>query len=127
MGRKARKGSTPERDRTILKFLSIWNDPKVTRDIVRKAPNNVIKSIVNAVLNIQRSEHLRGHIEPGLKRKLAKHRRQIARITNQGGSLEKRRQLILQHGGQFLSLLPILLSTVLSTLGPAVLPKILGD
>lgn len=126
MARSRRRKSKPQSDRAILNFLSVWDDPKESRAVVSKASDNVIKGIVNSVLNVERSEHLKGKLDPALRRKLSRHRVQIAKITSGRGTIKTKRRLILQRGGSFLSLLPILLSTVLSTIGSAVLPKILG-
>ena len=96
-----------------LKLLAVCQDPKVRKSILTRAPDELIKKICNALLNVER-----GNVElaPKNKKIVAKHRKTIAKLTSLKYTLDKKRKFLTQKGGIF-PIIPILLSTALSALG----------
>ena len=96
-----------------IKFLSIVKKPELTKQVLTTAPDGVIKVIANAALN---AAHGEVHLTKSQKRKFKTNKDLFATLLDRKKSLKVKRRQLNQKGG--LSLLPVLLSTVLSTLGP---------
>ena len=90
-------------------------DPCVRSAILNGAPDKLVKTICNAVLNVER-----GDIDLNKRQKqvFKKHRKAIAKLTSRSYSLGQKRKFLKQKGGAF-PLIPILLSTALTALGSA--------
>ena len=105
--------------RTVIKrafkFLSDCQDPRVRSTILARAPDKLIKTICNAVLNVERGDIV---LSKKQKQLFKKNRKHIAKLTSRDYSLGQKRNFLKQKGGAF-PLIPILLSTALSTLGSA--------
>ena len=103
-----------------IKYLATTRNPRIQQQILKSSPATVIKSICNAALNAQRGEVRLTQAE---KRLLAKHRALIDELVDQARPLESKRKSLVRNAAQnqkgkgLVALLPILLSTVLSTLG----------
>jgi hypothetical protein len=106
-----------------MKFLSIApNDPDLLRKLIRVAPDSVIKAICNAALNSYRGDI---GLSAKQKRRLKPAKRLVLGLIDRHKSLKQKRNLILkQKGGAFF--IPLLLSTLASTLGPAIISAISG-
>ena len=102
-----------------VKFLSQCHDPKVVSLILRKADNSLVKGICNAALNLSKGEV---PLSTKKKRYFAHHRKFIDTLTSPKVGLARKRAII-QKGGAFGAIIPILLSTVLGTLGSAIFHK----
>ena len=101
--------------KNTVKFLSFCQDSLIHKDILSRAPVNVIKSICNAALNCQAGPV---PLSKGQKQILRKHRKIINTLVQKEVPLERKRQVLVQHGGGIAALiLPVILSTVLSALG----------
>ena len=101
-------------NKRYVKFLSVCKDPKCVKTLLHSAPDHVIKTICNAALNAQRGDV---RISKSHKRLFQQHRKLFASLVNKKVPIKvKKRQLIRQKGGAF-PLIPILLSTVLSSVG----------
>ncbi|KAF0146584.1 MAG: hypothetical protein FD143_3317 [Ignavibacteria bacterium] len=85
-----------------IKFLSVCKDPRIIRGVLKRSPNNVIKTLCNATINAAQGEI-------NLKNSLIK----------RGETVEKKRKLLVQKGGGpiLAAVLPIVLNTVLSAIG----------
>ena len=103
-----------------LKFLSICKDPITRRQVIKNSPDNVIKGIANAALNAQKGQV---KLTKGQALQLGKYRKEIYSLTDKAKSIKAKRGILVQHGG--LAILPLLLSTVLATLGSAVVDRVL--
>ena len=101
--------------KNTIKFLSFCQDPQIHKDILSRAPANVIKGICNATLNCGCGDiKLSGR----QKRVLRRHRKFISGLINKEIPLEHKRKILVQHGGGIAAaIIPLILSTVLSTLG----------
>ena len=95
-----------------IKFLSVCKDPQTLRVAVKRSPDSVVKGICNCALNAQKGDI---RLNPHQKKILAKHRREIQTLSESGTSIKKKRSVLNQKGG--FTFLPLLLSTVLGTLG----------
>ena len=103
------------------KFLSFCQDRQIHKDILSRAPPNVIKGICNAAINCQRGEV---KLSAKQKRILDKHRNLIQNLVNKGVPLERKRRVLVQHGGTIAAaIIPIILSPVLGALGSKLFQK----
>lgn len=98
-----------------LKFLAVCNNPKTASVVLRNSPDTVIKRICDAALNAANGPiPIPDHTKQQFQSKRALFNELIDPHVP---IVRKRRHLSSQKGGA-LPLIPILLSTVLSTLGP---------
>ena len=110
--------SNPKNVKRYIKLLSILHEPSQQKAILKKAPDGVIKSICDAALNAQRGDI---RLSPNAKKKFAAQRVLFNSLISRKVSLPKKRRKLIQRGG--LAILPILLSTVLSSLGSLLFSK----
>ena len=99
-----------------IKFLSVCKDPRIIRGVLKRSPNNVIKTLCNATINAAQGEiNLKKHD----RKTLSRHRKFIASLIKRGETVEKKRKLLVQKGGGpiLAAVLPIVLNTVLSAIG----------
>lgn len=94
-----------------LKFLSICKNPTTTSQVIRSAPEKVIKVICNAALNAQQGEI---SLTPSQKKQFSKHRNLFSSLISKSIPIVKKRKILSQKGGA--AVLPILLSAILSAL-----------
>ena len=107
--------------KNTINFLSFCQDNQIHKDILNRAPINVIKSICNAALNCQAGPV---PLSKGQKQLLRRHRNIIKTLVQKDVPLERKRQVLIQHGGGIAALiLPVILSTVLSALGSKLFKK----
>jgi hypothetical protein len=99
-----------------IKFLSICRDKSLIRTILKQSPNSVIKAICNAALNAERGDV---HLSRKQKHYLAQYRKQIRKLTSRDVPLAQKRKAIQIGGAGFLAAIPLILSTVLSSIGSA--------
>ena len=98
-----------------IKFLSFCQDPQLQKGIIGRAPPNVLKAICNAAYNAQRGEVKLTTLQ---KRILKKHSGVIHKLVDRNVSLDRKRRVLTQSGGCIIAaVIPILLSSVLSSLG----------
>jgi hypothetical protein len=104
-----------------IKWLADGQDPNIVKKYMNHAPPSVIKGVVNAALNIQKGKGI--DLSPKQKKLFSKHRKQFEYLTNRQICLKKKKRL-LQKGGLFpFALIAPILSTALSLVGSAFLPK----
>jgi hypothetical protein len=105
-----------------VKFLATCKHPTTFRQVVRSAPDSVIKSICNASLNA-----LAGDVAlTGAQLKhLHKFRKSVIYLTTKGVPLPRKRALLLSTNAQVggFSFVPSLLSSVLGSLGSSFLSQ----
>ncbi len=107
--------------KNTIKFLSFCQDKRIHKDILSRAPPNVIKRICDAALNAQQ-----GQVTLSKKQKLvlAHHRKTIEKLLEKAIPVERKRRILVQRGGGIAALiLPIILSTVLEALGSKLFKK----
>ena len=112
----------PKKRKTIkptVKFLAACRDPQIVSHILSKADKNLVKGICNAAYNVTRGDV---PLSRPKKRLFAKYRPVFDTLTAPNKSLEVKRQLV-QKGGALPALIPILLSTVLGTIGSALFSR----
>ena len=95
--------------------MAEWKDPHVRSAILNGVPDKFVKTICNAVLNVERGDiaHNRRNNQA-----FKKHRKAIPKLTSRSYSFGQKRKFLMQKGGAFL-IIPILLSTALTTFGSA--------
>ena len=106
-----------------LKFLSLSNNPQVQRIVLNAAHDSVYKAICSAFFNIAENPEI-GPLTVKNRRLLKKFHPLIRRIISPALSLRRKRSVIQRGGGIFLaSVLPMILSSAISFLGSAFLPR----
>lgn len=109
-----------KRTKRTLKFLAGCTDPFVTKRILQKANQDLVKGICNAAYNVSQGEI---PLSRNQKRLFARHRPVLAALTTPHISVPEKQKKI-QRGGAFgailAAVLPTLLSTVLSGVGSAI-------
>ncbi len=101
-----------------IKLLALVSDPSQQKILIKRSPDSVIKSICDAALNAQKGDV---SISRQKKKRLANQRNLFSKLTNRKVSILKKRKFLVQRGG--LAILPILLSTVLGSLGSLLFSK----
>jgi ABC-type methionine transport system ATPase subunit len=101
-----------------VKLLALLRDPNQQVALLKKAPEQVIKSICDAALNAQQGDI---RLSKSVKKTFAKKRELFHKLTSRSLSIPKKRRLLVQRGG--FAILPLLLSTVLGTIGSALFSK----
>ena len=115
---KRRPAKSKEVKHTV-KFLQHPLNPAAARQVIRSAPEGVIKKICDIALNAKSNPAVK--LTPAQRKTLAQHRRQIGVLTDLHKSVKKKRQL-LQSGG-VLPFLPVLLGSAIATLGAHLFSK----
>ena len=86
---------------------------RVRSAILNGAPDKLVKTICNVVLNVERGDI---GVNKRQKQVFKKHRKAISNFTSRSYSLGQKRKLLKQKGGAF-PIIQILLSTALTVLG----------
>ena len=94
-------------------LLAECKDPRVRSAIQNGAPENLVKTICNAVLNVEQGDIA---LNKRQKQAFKKHRKAISKLSNRRFSLGQKSKFLKQKGGAF-PIIPILLSTALTALG----------
>ena len=101
--------------RKTIKFLSVCNNPRVVKGILKSAPDRVIKAVCNAAINAAQGDV---NLNRTHKKVLSTHRAFINSLIQKGEPVKRKRQILVQKGGFVAGLvLPIILSSVLSAVG----------
>lgn len=95
--------------------MSVCRNPKIVREILRSAPDSVIKAICNVALNA-----LKGDVKLSASQKLLfkKHKRAILTLADRKKPLLQKRKVVQQSGGFWI---PALVGGILALLGSKVL------
>ena len=115
----------PRKDNVVVKrtvkYLSVCRNPKILREILRTAPDGVIKAICNVALNA-----LKGDVKLSATQKslFRRHKSVILGLCSKKSSLKQKRKLLQQKGGAFF--LAPLIKGVLSLLGGGLLGNLFG-
>ena len=112
----ARKKEKPVK--RYVQFLSLCKDPASRKLVLQKAPESVIKAICNASLNASNGDI---RLTPKQKKLFKRYQPLFQHLNSRQESIPKKRKLLVQKGG--LAILPIILSTVLGSLGSALFSK----
>ena len=97
-----------------VELLKDCKDPKLTRVLLKNAPDGVIKIISDAALNCYRGDI---DLTPKQKNLLKKDTGHISKLISKKVTISTKRRSISQKGG--FSWIPLLIGTALSALGPA--------
>ncbi len=105
-----------------IKYLAHCKNPSVCKAVLKDSPDNVIKCVCNAALNA-----CRGDIKLTKKQKriLSQNKVSLSRLVDPHRSIKQKRKIINQKGG--IGFIPLLLSTVLGTIGSALFNRITGN
>ena len=104
-----------------IKYLALCKNPEIISRIISDSPENVIKAICNAALNTAQGNVA---LKPWEKKILSKNREVIERLIHKGEAASRKRQILLQTGGNALGLLiPTILGSVISSLGTGFINK----
>lgn len=116
VNRKALSGK--QITKRFVKFLSVVRSPTLFKSTVKAAPDQVIKTLCNAALTARKSNLQFGK---GRLAKIKRNRTSIYKLTDPKIPLKKKRTILVQGGG--FAWLPLILSTVLGTVGSALFNK----
>ena len=101
--------------KNTIKFLSFCQDKRIHKDILSRAPPNVIKRICDAALNAREGQVI---LSKKQKQVLARHRKTIEKLLEKSLPLERKRKVLVQQGGGIAAvIIPVILSAVLEALG----------
>ncbi len=104
-----------------IKYLALCRNPRTCKAVLGDSSDGVIKCICNAALNAYKGDV---RLSGAQKHTLARHRRTIGQLIDRGVSIKKKRRVLVQKGG--LAFLPLLLTTVLGSVGSALFEKLIG-
>lgn len=96
-----------------VKNLSVCYEPKEYNAAIKAAPDNVIKTICNAALNVQKNKRV--HLSPAHRALFKRHSSAIERLVSKSVALSKKRKILQQRGGAFW--IPALIGAAISTIG----------
>ena len=113
-GRLNSKSKKRQLVKQYIKLLARNANSDLNLDLIRHSPDEVVKAIANACLNASKGEV---HFTPKQKTLLVPYRASILKLTTKGVPIPERRKILEQEGGSLF--LPLILSTVLGTLGSA--------
>ena len=104
-----------------IKFLSFCQDKRIHKDILSRAPPNVIKRICDAALNAREGQVI---LSKKQKQILARHRKTIEKLLQKSIPVERKRRVLVQQGGGIAAvIIPVILSAVLEALGSKLFKK----
>ena len=98
-----------------FKLLAECKDPRVQSALLNWATDKLVKTICNAVLNVERGDIA---LNKRQKQAFKKHRKDISNVTSRSYSVGQKNKCLKGKGGAF-HLIQILLSTALTALGSA--------
>jgi hypothetical protein len=106
----------------LVKLLAdCKSNPRLFKLLLQSAPDQSIKTICNAALNLSCNPSVK--IPQKIKRKLRTHKKIISKLISKNISVSKKRELLTrQHGGAF-PLLATLIPAAISFLGSALFSK----
>ena len=104
-----------------IKFLSFCQDKRIHKDILSRAPPNVITRIYDAALNVREGQVI---LSKKQKQLLARHRKTIEKLLTKSVPVERKRRVLVQQGGGIAAvIIPVILSAVLEALGSKLFKK----
>jgi hypothetical protein len=115
MADASKRKFVPSKDRkhTVKYLQHMGNKPKAYNATIKAASDNVIKTICNAALNVQRNKRIK--LAPAHRALFAKHDATVQKLVSKKIALPKKRKLLSQRGGAFW--IPALIRAALSVLG----------
>lgn len=102
-------------NKRYIKLLSVSPQNSLTQHLVSAAPIPILKLISNAAIHAQRGNL---NLTNNTKNRFRKNRKLFNILTNKRFNFNQKRRALVQKGGAAAAILPLLLSTVLSGLGP---------
>ena len=96
-----------------VKYLSVCSNPRAYSSVLKGAPDEVIKAICNAALNIEQGDI---RLSPAQRRLFSAHRKTISKATSRTVDLKSKRNLIQSQKGGY-SVVPLLIGAALLALG----------
>jgi hypothetical protein len=101
-----------------LKYLAVCKDKSTYRQLLRSAPDAVVKRICDLALNAIKGTDV--NLTPAQKRMFGKHRKQVLKLIDHKVGLKSKRAL-LQSGG--FAWIPALVGALLGSFGTTLLGK----
>ena len=102
----------------FIKLLAVNPNPVQNLELLKTAPDEVIKTICNAAYNLTNGAV---PLKPKQKSFFKKYKLPITKLVQKGPSIQQKRRTLVQEGGGFF--LPLLLSTVLGALPSLLLSR----
>jgi len=104
----------------FIKFLSVCQNPRISKEVIKGSPDIIIKRICDAALNAHSGEVA---IPKRSKQKFHAKRKLIEKLIDNKIPISAKRRYISNQRGGALSFLPLLLSTVIGSLGSTLFNK----
>lgn len=100
-------------NKRYLELLSCSTQNSLTKQLISSAPITILKLVSNAAIHV-----LRGNISltAVTKSRFRRNKHLLLILANKGYTFTEKRKALVQKGGA--AIIPLLLSTVLSALGP---------
>jgi hypothetical protein len=117
-----RRPSAASVGKHTIKYLETCTDPHAYTAMARAAPDDTIRAICNAALNVERGDI---HLAPDQKVLFHTHRGEIATLTSPRVSLARKRKVIQNQKGGFF-FIPALIGAALGTVGSKLIGSLIG-
>lgn len=101
-----------------LKYLAVCKHPSLVHQVLKHAPDSVVKGVCNVALNAVAGDV---NFTPAQRKLFSRHRAAIYRLGDKKLSLATKRRVLNQHGSGFF--IPALIGGVLSLLGSNIISK----
>lgn len=98
----------------FIKFISVVPNRQVLKTVLKSAPDQVIKSISNAAINAMRGDV---NLTSTQKRLFAKQRTLFNKLVSPNIKIKQKKNILVNQRGGLFPIIPILLGTVLGSLG----------
>lgn len=89
------RGKRPDVAKRTVKFLTICRNPKVAHEVLRHAPDPVVKALCNISLNA-----VKGDVQftPAQRKLFRKHKPAILALSDRSKSIATKRRVLQQRG-----------------------------
>lgn len=122
IARRQRQQSDKTQVKRTLKYMSICHDPRVQREILRTAPDEIYKAVFNAAYNVAINPDL--NLSLHQKKFFKRYRKPVAYFVSHKVPFKTKKRTLQRGKGVFLAaIIPSLLSVALSALGSKLFQK----
>lgn len=118
---KRRGGENFKAVKRTIKYIAVAPDSDIVQQVIKKAPNGVIRAIANAAVNAREGDV---RIPPQHINLFKQHRGHFDLLTDRQISLDRKREILQQRGGALPIIIP-LLSSVLGSLGAEFISRLI--
>lgn len=121
MGKHKKSLKERKQVKATVKYLAYAPNDRIGRAVLAASPPGVVRAIANAALNARENPSV--VLSPGTKELFRTYSRSFDLLSRPDVPLEQKRKHLIQKGGAFPILIP-LLTSVLGSLGSAVISRV---